>query len=203
MPVKGEERQNMAKIAKVYLKSLTPYSQGKHVTVEKLPKELANAYEERTWRERMHTNKNGNVFIPPMAFSNAIKEAAKYLSLPIPGKGKSLFTKHFEAGVLVVDPLILDIKKDEVEGEWVFVPSDGRRGGTTRVEKCFPFIPEWEGEITVHILDDIITEDVFKHVLQAAGSLIGVGRFRPRNWGYYGRFEIKRIEWSEVDYGTL
>ena len=193
----------MAKIVKVHLKSLTPYSQSKHVMVQKLPKELAVEYEERTWRERMHANKAGNVYIPPMAFSNAVKEAAKYLSIPIPGKGKSLYTKHIESGVLVVDPLILDVKKDEVEGEWIFVPSDGRRGGTTRVLKCFPKIEEWEGTVTFQILDDIVNKEVFLHVLQTAGSLIGIGRFRPRNWGYYGRFQIRDYTWEEIDYGTL
>jgi hypothetical protein len=135
-----------------------------------------------------------------MAFSNVIKEAAKYMSIPIPGKGKSLYTKHFASGIMVTDDLILPIKADDVKGEWLFVPSDGKRGGTTRVEKCFPYIREWEGEVTFYILDDIITEQVFLQALTAAGNIIGIGRFRPSNWGVYGRFEITDYKWEDIEF---
>lgn len=184
------------KIAECRLVSKSPYSQSRYYKMDKLNKELSAAYEERTWRERCHVNEDGFIIIPPMVFANAIKESAKYLSLPIPGQSRQLFTKHFEAGVLVTDPVVLPIKKDNVEGEWLFVPSDGKRGGGSRVEKCFPIIRNWEGVVKFFILDDIITEDVFKQVLDTCGNLIGIGRFRPRNWGYYGRFEAKSIKWK-------
>ena len=180
------------------LESLTPYSQSRYHGTPKLNKELPNAYEERTWRERLHIGADGHVFMPQMAFKNCIAEAAKYLSVQVPGKGKTTYTKHFEAGILVVEPLVLPDTKDDVAGEWYFVPSDGRRGGGSRVLKCFPMIPKWEGTVEFHVLDDIITEDVFKYFLEQAGSLIGVGRFRPRNNGFYGRFRVVKIDWIEM-----
>ncbi len=186
------------KLAEGKLKSTTPYSPSRFYNVEKLPKELPKDYEERTWRERCHVTEQGQVFIPPMAFANSLKEAARYLSIPIPGKGKSTYTKNFEAGVLVTDPLYLPLQKENIKGEWVFVPSDGRRGGGKRVEKCFPLIPSWEGIANFYILDDILTEEVFRQVLVAAGSLIGIGRFRPRNMGYYGRYEVKGLQFGKV-----
>lgn len=180
------------------LKSTSPYSQGRYHEVPKLPKELPHDYELRTWRERLHYNpETGLVFIPPMSFALSMKEAAKYLNLQIPGKGKSTYTKNFDAGVLVTEPLILSVKKDEVEKEDVFVPSDGMRGGTRRVMKTFPIIRSWAGAVTYYILDDIITQDVFAKVLEASGNLIGIGRFRPRNCGYYGRFEVLDVDWNE------
>lgn len=185
------------KLAECKLQSVSPYSQSKYYKVEKLAKELPAAYEERTWRERCHVSPDGKLFIPPMAFTNSLKEAAKYLSEPIPGKGKATYTKHFEAGVLVSEPLALPIAKDDVESEWLFVPSDGRRGGGSRVEKCFPLIREWEGKVTFFILDDILTKDIFAKVLDTSGSLIGIGRFRPRNLGYYGRFKVLEIVWVD------
>ena len=175
------------------LKSVSPYSQSRYYNTEKLNKEIHADYEKRTWRDRLHVNKDGFVFIPPMAFKNCLSESAKYLSIQIPGKGKATYTKHFEAGVLCMDPLVLPIKKSEVEGEWLHVPSDGRRGGTKRVEKCFPVIHEWSGDVVFHILDDTITEDVFENHLTQAGQFIGLGRFRPRNNGYYGRFSVEEI----------
>ena len=184
------------KTAIATLKSVSPYSQSKHYTTEKLAKELHKDYEARTWRDRLHTTLDGEVFIPPMSFKNCLSEAARFLSVQIPGKGKSTYTKHFEAGVLVTDALHLGVKATDVKGEWLFVPSDGKRGGGSRVDKCFPVIHEWGGDVTFHILDETITEDVFLQHLQQAGAFIGVGRFRPRNNGFYGRFKVEAVKWN-------
>lgn len=180
-----------------HLKSLSPYGQSRKVYEPKLPEELNDAYEKRTWREKAHYDESENIIIPPMQFANSLKEAAKYLSIQIPGKGKATFTKNFEAGVMVTEPVILPIKKKDVKGLWLFVPADGRRGSGKRVDKCFPVIDSWEGTVTYNVIDDIITEEVFRKVLIASGSLIGIGFFRPRNCGYYGRFECDKMEWIE------
>jgi len=64
--------------------------------------------------------------------------------------------------------------------------------------KCFPFIQAgWEVSVEYIVMDDLITEDVFKRHLEAAGQFVGVGRFRPENGGFYGRFEIVSVKWSE------
>ncbi len=173
-----------------------PYSQSRHYDVEKLDKEGPGDYERRTWRERMHVDQNGFVLIPPMSFKNCVAGCAKYLSIGIPGKGKATYTKHFEAGVIVVKPLILPLKKEDVEGESLFVPSDGRPGGGRRVMKIFPRIMSWKGDVEFLILDETITKEVFCHVLGEAGKYEGIGRFRPRNRGYYGRFFVDAVDWS-------
>ena len=176
------------------LKSVSPYSQSRYHGTDKIDREIPKDYEARTWRERLHVNQDGYVFIPPMAFKNALSEAAKFMSIQIPGKGKATYTKHFEAGILVMDGLVLPVKKDDVPGEWLFLPSDGKRGGGKRVEKCYPVIHEWAGDVTFHVLDEIITPDVFEEHLMRAGQFIGLGRFRPRNNGYYGRFTVENIK---------
>jgi len=185
------------KIAICKLVSRSPYSQSRHHATDKLDKENSGDYEKRTWRERCNTTDDGHIFIPPMAFANCIKHAAKYLSISVPGEGKTKYTKHFEAGILVTEGLKLPENKEDVKGEWLFVPSDGRRGGTTRVSKCFPLIPEWKGTIKFLIFDNKITEEIFTKVLKEAGQLIGIGRFRPVNYGYYGRFSVEDIKWEE------
>jgi hypothetical protein len=182
--------------ATVTLESLSPYSQSKHYTTEKLNKETSADYETRTWRDRCNVNEDGHLVIPPMAFKNCIAEVAKYLSIQIPGKGKATYTKHFEAGILVVEGVILPERKESVAGEWLHVPSDGRRGGTKRVMKCFPVVPKWSGSVTFFILDDTITPDVFEQHLREAGNFIGIGRFRPRNNGFYGRFRVASVNWA-------
>jgi len=177
------------------LESVSPYSQSKHLTEPKKDRELPKDYEERCWRKRLHVNAQNNVFIPPMSFKLSLAEAAKYLSIQVPGKGKQTYTKHFDAGVLVVDPLILPLVPEDVEGEWLFLNADGKRGSGTRVDKCYPRIDHWVGDVEYLILDEIITEDVFQKVLTESGRLIGIGRFRPRNGGYYGRFKVNEVKW--------
>lgn len=185
------------KVATVKLEGVTPYSQSKHYDTPHKPKELHSDYEARTWRDRCNVNEKGNIVISPMALANCVKEAAKFASIKVKGKGQATFTKHFQAGIMVSEGITLPVKKDDVEGEWLFVPSDGKPGGGSRVMKCFPLIKSWQGVVQFFILDDTITEDVFREVLTLAGKLIGIGRFRPINRGYYGRFKVVDVEWSE------
>lgn len=198
------------KSAIVHLVGESSYSQSKHYTEgdepicgidpKKKPKELHDAYEQRTWRHRMHVTKDGYVEIPGSSFSICMQSAAKRLRLQIPGKGKSEYTKHFEAGIMVKDGLVLPIKAADVLCDKLFVPSDGTRGGGNRVTKYFPRIElGWEGKVTYFIFDDIITEDIFHQVLRASGQLVGIGRFRPEKCGSYGRFSIKSIRWLEEE----
>ena len=187
------------KSAIVTIEGVSPYSQSKHYETPKLNKELPAAYEERTWRGRMHVTKSGHVEIPGTMLANCIKDAAKFLSISVPGKGKATFTKHFDAGIMVPDGIVLPVIAAEVEADRLFVPSDGKPGGGKRVIKFFPRIDEWGGAFTCLILDDTITADVFRQVLVGAGQIIGIGRFRPRNRGFYGRFVVKQIEWKDED----
>lgn len=179
-----------------HLVSTNPYSMSKYYIEPKLPKETHDAYERRTWRERCHYLPDGSIFIPQMAFKFAYTSTAKFLGLQIPGKGKSTYTKHFEAGILVTEPIILPDKKDDVAGEWFHVPADGKRGGSTRVMKCFPVVQKWEGNLKVTILDDTITKDVLLQHTEEMGRFNGVGRFRPEKGGFYGRFEVMDMAWE-------
>ena len=184
------------KTAKATLESISPYQQSKHYVTEKLEKESPGDYEIRTWRDRAHVNQDGYVFIPPMQFKKSLEIAASFLSMKIIGKGKATYTKHFLAGVLVTDPIVLPIKKEDMQGIWVFVPSDGKKGGSTRVNKCFPTIHEWKGEVTYYILDETITESIFRTHLEEAGNFIGIGTFRPGKGGYYGRYKLNDLVWN-------
>ncbi len=180
--------------AKATLHSMTPYSQSAPIEEKKPRDESHDEFEKRTWMQRCHVDEKGICYIPPMAFKKSLSEAAKYKGIKIPGSGNSKYTKHFEAGVMCVDPVSLGVHIDNVEHERVFVPSDGRRGGTSRVWKQFPVFREWTVEVTYLILDEIITDDVFAEHLKDSGQFIGIGRWRPRNDGMYGRFEVLDLE---------
>lgn len=181
------------------IKGISPYSQNGYYKTPKLDRESAADYEARTWRDRMTVDKDGYVIIPPMALKNCLSDAARFLSVKIAGKRNATFTKHFEAGVIVTDPIRLPIKKGDVPFEWLFVPADGKRGGSSRVEKCFGIIHEWGGTAVFHVLDHTITETAFREHLEQAGSFIGLGRFRPRNNGFYGRFVVESLRWDDPE----
>jgi hypothetical protein len=180
------------------IRGVSPYSQSRSYEVDKLQGEGFEDYERRTWRNRLHVDQDGNVFVPPSALKNALAETAKFLSVSVPGKGKATYTKHFEAGVLAVKPLTLDIKADEVGAERLFVPADGRRGSGKRVYKTFPIIHNWGGEVEFLVVDETVLQThaddpkktVMQHVFERCGEFVGIGRFRPRNNGFYGRFAV-------------
>ena len=184
------------KTAIVKLESASPITFGRFHNVDYLERELKDAYEKRTWREKVHADQNGNVYLTPMMLKNCLAEAPKFMGSQIPGKGKSTYTKHFEAGILVTDPIYLGIKKEDVKPLWLHVPTDGQRGGTKRIMKCFPIIHEWKGEATIYILDEIISREVLQQFLSAAGQFIGMGSLRVRNNGLHGRFNAEVLSFE-------
>lgn len=185
--------------ATAHLEGISPYSQSRMHGDEKTEKERHDDYEKRTWREKCHYTDTGQVFIPPMAFKICLAECAKFISEQIPGKGKATWTKHFEAGVLCMEPVLLDYKKDDLRGETFNMNSDGIRGSGKRVPRTFPVIPEWKAPVNFYVIDSTITEPVFRHHVEQAGKFIGIGRFRPRNGGFYGRFKLNKLEWTKME----
>jgi len=152
-----------------------------------------DAFEERTWRERLHVDSKGEVFIPPNAIKNMMEGVAGFLGEKIPGKGQATWTKHFKAGIMVTKPLMLGIKAKTVAGERLFVPSDGKKGGGKRVWKTFPVIPEWRASGEIILLDPLLIDkpEKVQEYLEHAGKFTGLLRFRPANGGFYGRFGVE------------
>lgn len=176
------------------LKSVSPYTSSKHHGIPREDRETAEAHEARTWRHKLTCDRDGNGYINPAAFKFALSSAGKYTGDQIPGKGKRTYTKLFESGVLITDPLMIGIHRDNVDGIDVFVNVDGKRGSGKRVMRRFPFVPQWEGMLKIIILDDGITEPVLKKHLIIAGQFIGVGQYRCEVGGTNGRFEVLSLK---------
>jgi hypothetical protein len=188
------------KIATAELVGLSPYSCSRYYVTE-VPKlnegkEDHWEYEKRTWRHKMHTDEEGTVFIPPMAFKLSIAEAAKYGGRKTEGSAK--WTKHFEAGVQCFVPAKLGINIKDVDFHDLLVPSDGKPGGSKKVVKRFPIIRQWKTTVEFFIVDERIHEKIFRIHLEEAGQVIGVGSFRPRNRGFFGRWEVKSVTWKNA-----
>ena len=187
-------------IAKI--KGISPMGQSRAIQSKRDTGEGPDDHEERTWKERLHTDENGVAVIPPMAIKNCLADCAKYLSESVPGKGKSTYTKHFEAGILCLEPASLGIKAKDVQGTKLHVPSDGIKGGAKRVYRYFPTIPTgWEAECHITVMDPILIskpEKIHEYFVHA-GKFIGLGCFRPRRGGFWGRFTVESFKTKNID----
>lgn len=189
----------MVRVAEVTLKSISPMTQSKHYEVPKIGRESHADYEKRTWRLRMHVDDNGELFIPPMALKKALEGAASFLGRKVPGRGQKTYASFFKSTVLVMKPVPLGIRVEDVPGEELFVPSDGKPGGGSRVTKTFGRINNWSGTAEVYVADETISNEVFEEHLKVAGQFIGLGMFRPERGGFFGRFAVEKVKWSEME----
>jgi hypothetical protein len=185
--------------ATIELTSESAYSQTKYHGLPKEDNETDFDYEERTWKSKMSVGKGGTVIIQAAAFKRCLEDAGKYLGMKIKGQGKKTYTQKFKSGIGVLEDLDTGVPSDQIVKVPLFVPSDGKRGGSRRVVRNFPHIMEWSGTLEVYVFDNVITEDVLMHHIDAMGKFIGVGNYRPEVGGSNGRFSAKLIKWEKVD----
>ena len=178
------------------IEGVSPYSPSKAIQSVKEKGEGHSDFEERTWKERIHSDKNGDVYIPAVAIKLCLEDCARFLSETVPGKGKATWTKHFEAGIMCVENAYIGCKVEDAEGEKLFVPSDGKKGGSTRVWKTFPMFYEWECDVEIIVLDPLLVANIeqIREYLEHSGKFIGLGRWRPRKGGTNGRFKLAKFK---------
>lgn len=185
----------------VSIRGAAPLSQSHQHDEPRLEGESAEAYDIRTWRSKLNTevvDGKETVVIPAFGLQTALADAAKYSKRQIPGQGKATWTAKFRSGVSVIAPVTLDIDPATVKPIAVSVNADGIRGSGKRVTRRFPQVPPgWEATFEVIVLDPIITEEIFREMLELAGLFIGVGQFRPQNGGTNGRFVVTSIKWAD------
>lgn len=183
------------------IRGTAPLSQSHQHAEPELEGEAKDAYDARTWRSKLNVDVvdgKKTVVIPAFALQCALADAAKYSKRQIPNQGKATWTAKFKSGTSVLAPVPLNIDPETVQCVVVSVNADGVRGSGKRVTRRFPTIsPSWEATFETIILDPIITEDVFREMVELAGLFIGVGQFRPQNGGTNGRFVVEELEWHD------
>jgi hypothetical protein len=177
------------------LASVAPYFQSRkyEFDVARLPKESHDGFEKRTWMYRTHIDENGQIKMPASQFQFSFQGGAKFLNERIPGRNMETWTKHFMAGLLVPDGLVLPERRETIEGLWVAMNARGRKGPGPRVMRKMPFVAKWAGDLSIHILDDLITKDILERVIEHAGMFVGVGQNRPENGGSSGRYALAEL----------
>ena len=188
-----------ASIATVTLIGLTPMTQSRQHETPKLEGENSNDYDARTWRNKLNVSEDGtSIVIPAHGVHQCIAAAAKYSKRQIPGQGKATWTAKFTSGIMLMDNPRLEIAPQSVSSITISANADGLRGSGKRVPRRFPVIPSgWSTTFDIFILDPIITEQVFREMVELAGMFIGLGQFRPQNGGTNGRFKIGDLAWQD------
>jgi hypothetical protein len=190
----------LTSVAHLTLVGLTPYSQSRKHDEPKLKGESADAYERRTWRSQLNVGRvdgQETVVIPAHGLQQALIAAARYSKRQIPGQGKATWTAKFGSGIMLLDDPPLGIDPAGVSSIEISANPDGVRGSGKRVQKVFPVMNDWQTTFDLHILDPIITRDVFFEITEIAGMFIGLGRFRPEKGGSNGRFRIGTLDWED------
>jgi len=187
-------------IATLTVTGITPYSQSRQHEEPKLQGETPGDYDARTWRAKLNVDLidgKQTVVIPAHGFHQAVAAAAKYSKRQIPGQGKATWTAKFLSGVSLMANPSLGLSPEDVSCVTINANADGVRGSGKRVLRRFPVMQKWSATFDVYILDPIITEDVFREMVEIAGLFIGLGRFRPEKGGTNGRFKIAKLEWAD------
>jgi hypothetical protein len=195
---------SLTKMYEIGVESLTPIGYGRYYELEYPPTPAEQAskdlYEKRTWMKRLWINEDGFVFIPAVDFKGSFVNAASQNILPdrVPGTGnKGTYTKHFTAGFHIINSIVTKYTEQDVVsnkwGKWLHVPANAQKGGKTRVMRCFPTIPKWNGTLQAIVHDPCLTKEIIKKFGDAAGLVIGVGSLRVQNGGMWGQFKITSV----------
>lgn len=185
--------------AHVTIKGMAPLSQSRMHQTPKLDGESHEEHDKRTWREKCNYDDKGIVYVPAMAFKQAMDLAAKRLAIPDPDNKRANLTKFFVSDVICEQNLSIGVHKDEMPSIVISANSDGQRGSGKRVPRTLPQIQEWAGETSFLVMEEKIKPEIFKKVLSATGRSIGVGQFRPEKGGLNGRFEVTDIKIEKIE----
>lgn len=184
--------------ATVTIKGVAPLSQSRQHNTPFLDGESNDAYDTRTWREKCNHDEQGNVFIPAMAFKQALDNSAKRLAIPDPDNKRATLTKYFVSDVICEFNMLIGVKKDAMPSITISANVDGVRGSGKRVPRTFPQTQQWGGKTSFLIMDEKVGRPIFERVLVVAGRSIGVGQFRPEKGGINGRFEIVKVDYEKL-----
>lgn len=177
------------------LESITPVLFNGVIASPKDANETHDDWEDRVWRERCDCDSKGYLVLSSRRFKKGLDRAAQTMNIKIPGEGKATYTKNFKGGIIVMNSIRTNVTRDDVEALRLFTAprkNDGRRWIN------FPIVKEWTGELQINILDEKITEEVFRKVFDFFGMAVGVGQGRPENGGDNGRCEALEMVFEKA-----
>lgn len=181
---------------------VSEYFFGKRHETSKSDGETHDQFDKRAWQEKVNLTSDGQCFIPPFALKNGLESAARRIQLKVPGQNKTTFTKLFTQGIFCVEPLLMyrngkPLRLADVVPKPLFVPSSGKRGQGSRVDRTFPTLTTWEFHASLVVFDEKITGEVLKRHLEELARYIGFGAMRVEGGGVNGRWKLENF--AEVE----
>lgn len=137
--------------------------------------------------KKLYKTSAGKPCIPQPNMLRCIIDAGKYFK-----NGKSKVTTQKSSLI----PACVDIEGVELElkaGKWsvdtrpVRIPATGGRILAHR-----PRFDSWSLEFTILLNDKIMTAELLREIVDAAGAQIGLGDFRPDCKGPFGKFRVDK-----------
>ena len=135
---------------------------------------------------KLYTDDDGMIGIPQPNLFRCIIDAGKYFKA-----GRRTITTQKSSlipGCVAVDPIFIQLQHEQawkVDSRPVRIPATGGRIIAHR-----PCFDDWSLTFNVELDEDIISESLFRDIVDAAGSRVGLGDFRPDNKGPFGRFVV-------------
>lgn len=140
--------------------------------------------------QKLYIGNDGNPMIPQPNMFRCLIDAGKYFKS---GKSKVTTMKSSLIPACLeiegVELPILHKEPWEVDTRPVRIPATGGR------ILCYrPKFNDWSLCFTMHLDDDVMTCELLREILDAAGKRIGLGDFRPDCKGPFGKFVVTHWE---------
>jgi hypothetical protein len=181
------------------LRGVAPYSQSRRVEIEQQPNKSREEVDRENYLLKAHVDdETGEICIPAFALKHAINTAAARAADKIKGKGNQTYAKNVQSGVLPLTPVCpLGIKIEDVKYVALYQDAMGKKGKTksAQVMRHFPIVPSgWKAKVSFLVTDEELPADKLHKYVKDAGTMIGIGRWRPEVGGMNGRFVIDDIK---------
>jgi len=132
-----------------------------------------------------HRDENDKCFIPCEHLEQAMINGGTQVKSKVGNSRRSM--TNIVAGQFSVLPIRIPLREyDEIDKRSAVNKNTGARIITVR--------PKWnnlEITFTLQVMNDTITPETIKEILYHAGTMFGIGSYRPQNKGKFGVFKVK------------
>ena len=137
--------------------------------------------------KKLYIDADERIYTPSNHVEMALIEAGK--KVKVKGQGKATYSKLFGSMVTIEEFELIHLKqKYEIFKMLVVIPST--KG---RVMRYRPMFKDWEFEFHINFEDEIPAEAI-KECLEIAGKYVGIGDWRPKKKGKFGKFQVVKFE---------
>lgn len=178
----------------VELKSLRPYLQHRRPSSEEEVKETKkitdvlrkNQFDPDAAKKEanfgVYKDENG-YYIPMEHIQESMIKAATNFKLGGAG-GKKTYKDAVRSNVFPeLDKIPMQTKEFEIDARYVKIQRNG-------IRRYRPMFMEWTASFNLLVLDDTLPTEILKEIIELAGTVVGIGDYRPK----YGLFTVEKFE---------